>query len=95
MGEWSRRIGEVGEDIVGEFFELIGWGDSQRNLDLPCMKGQHHKNSESEGPRTTHGIDYFFSYKSQLFDRTLDHLVISVKYTIVVNTLIPISKKHG
>jgi hypothetical protein len=80
MGEWSRRIGEVGEDVVGEFLSLIGWGDSQRNLTLPCMKGQRH--GKGEKSRTTHGIDFFFSYESQLSARTLDHLVISVKYTL-------------
>ncbi|MBD2652774.1 hypothetical protein H6G45_04530 [Synechocystis sp. FACHB-383] len=80
MGEWSRRIGEVGEEIVGEFLDLIGWGDSQRNLTLPCMKGLRHGNSGKS--RTTHGIDYLFSYESQLSNRTLDHLVISVKYTL-------------
>jgi hypothetical protein len=80
MGEWSRRIGEVGEEIVGEFLDLIGWGDSQHNLTLSCMRSQRHKIRES--PRTTHGIDYLFSYESQLSHRTLDHLVISVKYTL-------------
>jgi hypothetical protein len=80
MGEWSRRIGEVGEEIVGEFFDLIGWGDSQRNLTLPCMRNQSH--GHRERPRSTHGIDYLFSYESQLSNRSLDHLVISVKYTL-------------
>jgi hypothetical protein len=79
VGEWSRRIGEVGEDIIGEFLDLIGWSDSQRSLTLPCMKGQRHGNSDHE--KTTHGIDYLFSYESQLCHRTLDQLVISVKYT--------------
>lgn len=80
MGEWSRRIGEVGEEIVGEFLELIGWGDAQRNLSLECTKGRRH--SQTGRDRRTHGIDYFFSYESQLSNRTLDHLVISVKYTL-------------
>jgi hypothetical protein len=79
VGEWSRRIGEVGEDIIGEFLDLIGWSDSQRSLTLPCMKGQRHGNNDHE--KTTHGIDYLFSYESQLSHRTLDQLVISVKYT--------------
>jgi hypothetical protein len=81
MGEWSRRIGEIGEEIVGEFLELVGWGDSQRNLTLPCMKRQRHGNNETHS-RTTHGIDYLFSYESQLSNRTLNHLVISAKYTL-------------
>lgn len=79
MGEWSRRIGEVGEQVVGEFLDLIGWGNSQRNIELPCMRGQRHSNGIN--PRSTHGIDYLFSYESQLVDRTVDNLVISVKYT--------------
>jgi hypothetical protein len=80
MGEWSRRIGEVGEDIVGEFFDLIGWGDAQRNLTLSCMKGSRH--GTGDRPRMTHGIDYFFPYESHLASKTLDNLVISVKYTM-------------
>ncbi len=79
MGEWSKKVGEVGEEIVGEFLNLIGWGDSQKGLTLPCSKGQNHGNNKS--PKTTHGIDYLFSYESQLVDRTLENLVISVKYT--------------
>ncbi len=79
MGEWSRRIGEVGEEIIGEFLDLIGWSDSQRSLTLPCMKGQRH--GDSNHAKTTHGIDYLFAYESQLSHRTLDQLVISVKYT--------------
>jgi hypothetical protein len=79
MGEWSRRVGEVGEEIVGEFLELIGWGSSQRNLTLPCIRNQRHMRQDR--PRQTHGIDCLFSYESPLCARTLDHLVISVKYT--------------
>jgi hypothetical protein len=90
MGEWSRRIGEVGEEIVGEFLELIGWGDSQRNLTLSCNRGQRH--GTGERPRQTHGIDYLFSYESQLSARTLDHLVISVKYTASLYPANPSSK---
>ncbi|MBD1916870.1 MULTISPECIES: hypothetical protein [Cyanophyceae] len=79
MGEWSRRIGEVGEEIVGEFLDLIGWGNSQQGLTLPCMMGPRHGTASAS--RHTHGIDYFFSYASELSNRTLHHLVISVKYS--------------
>ncbi len=74
MGEWSKKIGEIGEEIVGEFFELIGWSDPQANHSIPCVKSQQHE-------AQTHGIDYLFSYNSQLENRTLNHLVVSVKYT--------------
>lgn len=79
MGEWSKKIGEVGEEIVGEFFGLIGWQDSRKNLTLPCLKPEKH--GAGEKSKQTHGIDYLFSYESQLEDRTLNHLVVSVKYS--------------
>lgn len=78
MGEWSKRIGEVGESIVGEFFGLVGWSDAQKGVELKCNRGERHGTDRSE--KITHGIDYFYSYESSLVDRTLDHLVISVKY---------------
>jgi hypothetical protein len=93
MGEWSRRIGEVGEEIVGEFFELIGWSNSRSNLNLPCMKRQRHQTGAN--PRTTHGIDYLFSYESTLCDRTLEHLVVSVKYTLDPYPANPSTKFKG
>lgn len=79
MGEWSRRVGEVGEEIVFNLFEEIGWGDAQKNVTINCVHGQRHGSESTE--KKTHGIDAFFSYPSRLSDRTLDHLVISVKYS--------------
>ena len=79
MGEWSKKIGEVGEEIVYEFLSLIGWGDAQKGIEISCIHGLKHK--EQQSPKKTHGIDYFLSLHSQLVNRTLDHLVISVKYS--------------
>lgn len=79
MGEWSKKIGEVGERIVSDLLEEIGWGDAQKNISINCVHGQRHGTEKSA--KTTHGIDGFFSYPSYLTDRTLDHLVISVKYS--------------
>lgn len=73
MGEWSKKVGEVGEEIVYEFLSLIGWSDAQKGIELPCSLVKHNV--------STHGIDYFLSLNSQLINRTLDNLVISVKYT--------------
>lgn len=73
MGEWSKKVGEVGEDVVYDFLTLIGWSDAQKGIQLPCSLSKH------ESP--THGIDYYLPIKSQLINRTLDHLVISVKFT--------------
>ena len=90
MGEWSKTVGEVGEDIVGEFIEIIGWNDPQKNHSVPCVKGQRHGKDDKE--KTTHGIDYLFSYDSQLENRTLNHLVVSVKFTSNAYPLNPNSK---
>lgn len=79
MGEWSKKIGEVGEKIVADLLEEIGWGDAQKNVSIGCVHGQRHGTEKSA--KTTHGIDAFFSYPSRLIDRTLYHLIISVKYS--------------
>lgn len=79
MGEWSKKIGEVGERIVSDLLEEIGWGDSQKNVSINCVHGQRHGTEKTA--KNTHGIDSFFSYPSRLTDRTLDHLVISVKFS--------------
>ncbi len=79
MGEWSKKIGEKGEAIVGELLNLIGWGNAQNNLTLKCIKGRNH--GTSKNPKTTHGIDHLISYPSQLISRTVDNVVISDKCT--------------
>lgn len=79
MGEWSKKIGEVGEKIVGEFLTMIGWHEAQKGIDMPCISG--HKHGEPGKIRKTHGIDYFFSTKNVLINKTLDHLIISSKFT--------------
>ncbi len=90
MGEWSKKIGEMGESIVSNLLEEIGWGDAQKNVTIPCIYGQRHGSNEKE--RTTHGIDCFFSYPSRLSDRTLDHLIISTKYSSSPYPENPVSK---
>lgn len=79
MGEYSKRIGEIGEDIVAEYLRLIGWNNAQSGLTLTCTKPEEHK--INNGIRKTHGIDYLFSYPSPSIDETLVNAVVSVKYT--------------
>jgi hypothetical protein len=79
MGEWSKKVGEVGEQVAGDFLRLIGWGASQVGIQLLCLKTERHGASGHE--RRTHGIDYLFTYKSPLVDQVLVNLVISVKYS--------------
>lgn len=74
MGEFSKRIGEIGEDVVNEFLSLIGWTPLLRNFDIPSVDPQKHgKNS--------HGIDAYFGYDSPMISRTLENILISVKYS--------------
>lgn len=91
MGECSKKIGEFGEKVVFDnLLNEIGWGDAQKNVSMPCVHGTKH--AFRKLPRTTHGIDAFFSYPSRLIDRTLDHLIISVKYTSGTYPDSPVSK---
>ncbi|MBU1331275.1 MAG: hypothetical protein KJ884_04175 [Gammaproteobacteria bacterium] len=79
MGEWSKLVGEHGENIVQSLLEIIGWGNNQSNFDMPCIKPSKH--TESSTARKSHGIDFLFSYKSDLEEKTVCHAIISSKFT--------------
>ncbi len=74
MGEFSKRIGDIGEEIVLEFLTLIGWHQPVRNFDIPSIDPEKHG-------KNTHGIDAYFHYKSPLISRTLENVIISIKYS--------------
>lgn len=74
MGEFSKRIGDIGEDIVVEFLALIGWHQPVRNFDIPSIDPEKHG-------KQTHGIDAYINYKSPMISRTLENILISVKYS--------------
>jgi len=74
MGEKSKLIGEFGEKAVVNFLKIIGWGNSQKNIEIKCMKVKKHIGK-------THGLDFFFHYKSPLVDSVLKCVYVSVKYT--------------
>lgn len=74
MGEFSKRIGDVGENIVFDFLALIGWHQPVRNFDIPSIDPEKHEKS-------SHGIDGYFHYKSPVISRTLENVLISVKYS--------------
>ena len=59
MGERSKKIGEIGENIVGNFFNLIGWEGVLSGQVLACKKPTKHARPNSKsGKRESHGIDY-------------------------------------
>ncbi len=74
MGEFSKRIGELGEDVVVNFLELIGWHQPIRNFDIPSTDPEKHE-------KKTHGIDAYIHYQSPVISRTLENILISVKYS--------------
>lgn len=79
MGEWSKSIGEKGEDITKFLFEeILNFNSLIENSNLKCLKGFKHKISKSN--KITHGIDGLISYVSPLEDYNLEIGLISVKY---------------
>ena len=79
MGEKSKLIGEYGEKSVENFLKLIGWGKAHQNIEFACNK-ENHKNKDNKQKRT-HGLDFFFTYKSPLVDSVLKKVNVSVKFS--------------
>jgi len=79
MGEHSKKIGEFGEDSVKKLLEFIGWSDLQKGLDIKCIKSDAHRQNSKKG-RTSHGLDFLYSYKTPLYDQTLQICCISSKF---------------
>lgn len=79
MGEWSKKIGEYGEDIVEKFLSLIGWHDLVKGISLQCMNSEKHLN-ENGKPVLSHGIDFLYSYMNPLVNGQLTSIIVSSKY---------------
>lgn len=45
MGEFSKYVGEVGEDIVNDFLTLFGWRNMCNNKKVDCCVSTHEKNN--------------------------------------------------
>jgi hypothetical protein len=80
MGELSKKIGEQGEKLVTNFLAILGWDGFQDGESINCRYSEKHQLKKNSS-RKTHGIDVFYSTRSQLQDYTLDNIVLSVKYT--------------
>ncbi len=80
MGEWSKKVGDKGEEIVNYFFkEILGYNSILTNETIDCINGKKHKIKKSN--KTTHGIDALISRRSPLEDNLLDVGIISSKFT--------------
>lgn len=80
MSEWSKKVGEYGEDSVEEFMRLIGWNHPQKGIDIRCKNADSHTPTSNTRDRTKHGIDFIHHQKSPFFEKTLDVYCISAKY---------------
>jgi hypothetical protein len=94
MGKWSKKVGERGEEIAADFLHMIGWESLQSGIQLPCVKPEQHRRTDSD--RTTHGIDYLFTYTSPLSDGVGLNVVVSVKFSAepYPRTPITVFKQH-
>ena len=43
MGEFSKMVGDVGEDIVNKILKLAGWNNLITNKYIDCNKAEHEK----------------------------------------------------
>ena len=80
MGEWSKKIGEYGEDIVERFLSIIGWKDPAKGIQINCLKNNNEHLDKQGRAVHTHGIDFLYSYMSPLVDGQLNNIIISSKY---------------
>ncbi|GAA6135943.1 hypothetical protein NBRC116188_27330 [Oceaniserpentilla sp. 4NH20-0058] len=80
MSEWSKKIGEYGEEVTEKFLEIIGWIHPEKGLDIDCSDPQKHKLASSKSDRKKHGLDFLHYQTSPFFDHTLDIHCISSKY---------------
>jgi len=73
MGEYSKRVGEVGENVVADFLKLIGWENPLRNVDITSI--------DTEFRKTTNGIDGYFHYINPMISSTIENVIYSSKYS--------------
>ncbi|EFF9774825.1 hypothetical protein GFL79_20265, partial [Escherichia coli] len=73
MGEFSKLVGDVGENIVTHFLDLFGWENHVTNKYVKCHTQKHQKE--------THGIDALFAYHSPLESKTIENVIVSSKYS--------------
>lgn len=73
MGEYSKRIGEVGENVVADFLKLIGWDNPLRNDDIASIDTNFRKR--------TNGIDGYFHYINPMVSGTIENIIYSSKYS--------------
>ncbi len=80
MGEWSKKIGEYGENVVENFLSVIGWQDLAKGNNINCLKQRGEHTNQHGKPVHTHGIDFLYSYMNPLVDSQLNNIIVSSKF---------------
>lgn len=80
MGEWSKKIGEYGENVVERFLSVIGWNNPAKGIQIDCLRINGDHMNDSGKPVHSHGIDFLYTYKNPLADGQLCSIIISSKY---------------
>lgn len=81
MGELSKLTGELGENIVKNFMQLVGWAEPITALDIECVYQERHRSESAKRDRKNHGIDFIVCQKDFLMEQdTQDTIIVSAKY---------------
>ena len=73
MGEYSKRVGEVGENVVADFLNLIGWSNPLKNDDIESI--------DTDFRKRTNGIDGYYHYINPMVSSTIENVIYSSKYS--------------
>ena len=84
-GEKAKSSGEYGEQIVKNILELMGWNNANSGVTVPCVHKEKHKKENSKEPQK-HGIDYVYTYKSQLRDATKQDVLVPIPIVMLVQS---------
>lgn len=78
MAEYSKVIGQLGEDLASGFLDRLGWAkQGEWNQDLPCQHHDH-KTAKTKSEKKIHGIDGVYGYTNP-YSKMTDVLIIESK----------------
>lgn len=73
MGEYSKRVGEVGESVVADLLRLLGWQNIMRNEDIDSI--------DTDFRKKTNGVDGYYHYNNPMISNTIENVIYSCKYS--------------
>lgn len=79
-GEFSKAIGERGEEISRNLLKMLGWEKTVRKLSIDCVKSTHLNKSKNK--KISHGDDELFIYNCPIIDSRTVIVHVSVKHCV-------------